>query len=178
MDCHQVLVSPGAPWTPPLAVKWRMSRGRPVVTRVSWGNAGAPHPACPPCEEVPEAIATLVAQILSMLKGQEAKPSLSLADIRALSPFQRAVLRATHAIPWGQTTTYGRLAHAIGRPGAMRAVGRALSANPFPLIVPCHRVVCSDGRLGGFSGPAGMKRRLLLTEGLGMDDSGKVIGLR
>jgi methylated-DNA-[protein]-cysteine S-methyltransferase len=85
-------------------------------------------------------------------------------DLRGVSAFQEAVLGAVRRIPWGQVRTYGEVARGIGRPGAVRAVGNALHRNPFPLVVPCHRVVREGGRLGGYAcGPA-MKRRLLAVE--------------
>jgi methylated-DNA-[protein]-cysteine S-methyltransferase len=81
------------------------------------------------------------------------------------SSFDRAVWKKTRAIPCGETRTYGEIARAIGRPGAARAVGGALSRNPIPLIVPCHRVVGAGGRPGGFSSGAALKRWLLSLEG-------------
>ena len=81
------------------------------------------------------------------------------------TPFQMAVWRALVGIPFGATTTYGRLAAQLGKPGAARAVGQAVGANPVAVLVPCHRVVGANGRLGGyFWGPA-CKRRLLRWEG-------------
>jgi AraC family transcriptional regulator of adaptative response/methylated-DNA-[protein]-cysteine methyltransferase len=80
------------------------------------------------------------------------------------TPFQRAVWSAARAIPAGETRTYAAIARAIGRPGTARAVGRALGANPVPLLVPCHRVVASDGTLGGFTGGLDLKARLLALE--------------
>jgi methylated-DNA-[protein]-cysteine S-methyltransferase len=77
--------------------------------------------------------------------------------------FARQVLHACRQIGLGRTTTYAGLAARIGRPGAARAVGTALAANPIPLIIPCHRVLRSDGGLGGFSAPGGTatKQKLL-----------------
>lgn len=86
-------------------------------------------------------------------------------DLSAATPFQRAVWQATRQIPYGQTRSYGWLAAKAGRPRAARAVGQAVAANPWPLIVPCHRVVSSDGRLGGYGGGLDMKERLLRLEG-------------
>ena len=86
-------------------------------------------------------------------------------DLSATTPFQRAVWQATREIPYGQTRSYGWLAARVGRPRAARAVGQAMAANPWPIIVPCHRVVSSDGRLGGYGGGLDMKERLLLLEG-------------
>jgi len=91
-----------------------------------------------------------------------------LSDV-AIDPggtaFQRAVWRAARAIPSGRTRTYAELAATVGRPGAARAVGQALGANPVPLLVPCHRVVAADGALGGFTGGIALKERLLALEG-------------
>ena len=82
--------------------------------------------------------------------------------------FTRSVYVATSTIPRGKVATYGAIAKAIGRPKAARAVGQALGANPQPIVVPCHRVVRSDGTLGGYSGTGGVrtKARLLDREGV------------
>ncbi len=87
-------------------------------------------------------------------------------DEAGLSPFVRRVLSSCRAIAYGQTRSYGQLAAAAGSPAAARAVGNCMAANRFPLIVPCHRVVGADGRLGAFSAPGGivMKKRLLSME--------------
>ena len=81
--------------------------------------------------------------------------------------FNRRVFAVTRTVPPGETTSYGELAARIGEPGAAQAVGRALGQNPFPIVVPCHRVVAADGRLTGFSAPGGIdtKRRMLELEG-------------
>lgn len=77
--------------------------------------------------------------------------------------FRRAVWKACSRIPYGQTVSYAELAELAGKPGAARAVGTAMRTNPLPIIVPCHRVLRSDGSLGGYSAPDGvrLKRRLL-----------------
>lgn len=79
------------------------------------------------------------------------------------------VWQACAAIPHGQTRSYGDLARAVGRPGAARAVGVAMRRNPCPIVVPCHRVVRSDGSIGGYSGREGVafKHQLLAIEGVG-----------
>jgi methylated-DNA-[protein]-cysteine S-methyltransferase len=83
-----------------------------------------------------------------------------------LSFFAGRVLDACRDIKFGQTISYGRLAEKIGKAGAARAVGGALAKNPLPLIIPCHRVVCADGKIGGFSaaGEVTVKKRLLELE--------------
>lgn len=84
-------------------------------------------------------------------------------DLSACTPFQRSVLKACRKIPYGETATYGQLAHRSGSPRAARAVGSVMAGNRVPLIVPCHRVVPTSGALGGFSAPGGIgtKQRLL-----------------
>ena len=81
------------------------------------------------------------------------------------TPFQKKVWRAISAIPKGKTMTYKELAKKIGRPKAVRAVGNAVGANPCAPFIPCHRVIRSDGRLGGYSGRGGIKaKRALLAK--------------
>jgi len=84
------------------------------------------------------------------------------------SAFQQRVLRAVSAIPYGQVRTYQFIAKQIGNPKAARAVARALATNPFLLVIPCHRVIRSDGKLGGYRGGLKMKRRLLKSEGVSL----------
>jgi len=83
--------------------------------------------------------------------------------------FQQAVWEQLAAIPFGETSTYGALARAIGRPGASRAVGAANGANPLPIVLPCHRVVGADRTLTGFGGGLPIKRQLLTLEGLRLE---------
>jgi methylated-DNA-[protein]-cysteine S-methyltransferase len=87
-------------------------------------------------------------------------------DLSSGTAFQRKVWRALTKIPYGQTRSYAWVARAIGAPKALRAVGTACGANPVPLIIPCHRVIASDGSLGGFGGGLRLKRRLLRLEGV------------
>lgn len=79
--------------------------------------------------------------------------------------FQRAVWDSLRQIPYGEQRTYGDIAHSIGRPKAVRAVGAANGRNPIPIIVPCHRVIGSNGTLTGFAGGLALKRELLALEG-------------
>lgn len=87
-------------------------------------------------------------------------------DWGAMAPFQRAVLEATAAVPFGALDTYAGIARKIGKPGATRAVGNALGRNPIPVIVPCHRIVRSDATLGGYTGGLQIKQHLLSLEGV------------
>lgn len=94
-------------------------------------------------------------------------PSHIEQKMKTYPPFYQAVWRACAQIPKGKVATYGDIAKKIGNPGAARAVGMALAANPFAPTVPCHRVVRSDGSLGGYSGRGGVatKKRMLEREG-------------
>ena len=92
--------------------------------------------------------------------------------LSGMTEFERAVLTATLEIPKGKVSTYKRVAERIGRPNAYRAVGNALHKNPLPPIIPCHRVIRSDGFIAGDEKSAETRRRLLIDEGV------KVIGRR
>ncbi len=83
----------------------------------------------------------------------------------AVSDFTKIVLSAVQEVEWGATITYGQLAAKIGRPSAVRAVASALGRNPYPFIIPCHRVIASDGSIGGYAWGRELKRALLAHEG-------------
>lgn len=105
------------------------------------------------------------------------RPGRLPVDLGRLTPFQATVLRTTATIPRGEVRPYGWVAKEIGRPGAVRAVGTALATNPVPLIIPCHRVVRSDGTFGDYSlGDPENKRILLAAEGLDVDDFSRLAG--
>jgi O-6-methylguanine DNA methyltransferase len=84
------------------------------------------------------------------------------ADLSNRTPFQQKVLNTVREIPYGQVVTYSELAKRIGDPNAFRAVGQALRRNPVPLVIPCHRVIHSDGTLGGYGGAIGSERKIKL----------------
>jgi methylated-DNA-[protein]-cysteine S-methyltransferase len=98
--------------------------------------------------------------------GKRKTFSIGLAVDERGTPFQRAVWRALQAIPCGETKTYADVAASVGRPKAVRAVGAAVGMNPWTILVPCHRVVGTDGALTGFAGGLGRKRWLLEHEGV------------
>ncbi len=114
-------------------------------------------------------------KIERFVSGEPVGFSLRYFDTAQLYHFQKRVLLLEKEIPCGRVTTYGRLAKKLGTPRAARAVGTALSRNPFPIVIPCHRTIRSDGSLGGFSGGLRLKRQLLELEGVRFDKSGKVI---
>jgi methylated-DNA-[protein]-cysteine S-methyltransferase len=107
-----------------------------------------------------------VSQIVAYLNGQRHDFDIPI-DWSVLDTFHARVLRVVHAIPYGQTRTYGDIAKELGLVNGARAVGRANATNPMPLVIPCHRVVGSDGRLHGYGGPGGVttKAWLLQMEG-------------
>jgi methylated-DNA-[protein]-cysteine S-methyltransferase len=105
-------------------------------------------------------------QVLEYLDGKRTTFDLPL-DMSRMSEFQRRVLNTALKIPRGKVLTYGDVAKAIGKPHASRAVGQALGHNPVPIVIPCHRVLGSDGSLHGYSGGGGVKTKawLLRLEG-------------
>ncbi len=115
---------------------------------------------------VPDAVRAAAAAIAALLDGERIDLRGVVLDERGIDPFRRSVYAAAREIPPGVTASYGDIARAIGKPDAPRAVGHALGENPFPVIVPCHRVLSSSGALHGFSAPGGIvtKRRMLEIE--------------
>ncbi|HEY4704215.1 MAG TPA: methylated-DNA--[protein]-cysteine S-methyltransferase [Thermoplasmata archaeon] len=113
----------------------------------------------------PQAVSTPVARDLARyFSGESVDFGRYDVDLSGYTEFERKVYAATRRIPPGEVRTYGDIARAIGKPGASRAVGNALGKNPACIVIPCHRVVASDG-LGGFTGGLAWKRRLLHLEG-------------
>lgn len=106
----------------------------------------------------------IVRELREYAEGKRRQFTLSL-DWSQVKPFQREVLRVTDSIRFGETRTYAWVAQQIGKPRAARAVGRALATNPIPIILPCHRVLGSDGGLHGYGGGLPLKRKLLELEG-------------
>jgi methylated-DNA-[protein]-cysteine S-methyltransferase len=104
-------------------------------------------------------------QIIAYFEGKAARFDTPLI-LGSLPSFTRKVLAACRKIPSGKTASYSQLAGMIGKPRASRAVGSALARNPIPLIIPCHRVIHSDGSLGNFSafGGTGTKKKLIILE--------------
>ena len=115
----------------------------------------------------PDAVRSAVRGVVALLDGEPRDLREVVLDESGLEPFARHVYAATRAIGPGAVATYGEIARAVGDPGAARAVGATLRANPYPVIVPCHRVLAADGALHGFSAPGGIatKRRMLELEG-------------
>jgi methylated-DNA-[protein]-cysteine S-methyltransferase len=145
---------------------------------VRWSEAGItavllPSRSVPPGPAIESALGLpgFVRRAVEGMVGLMGGEPLDLRDIpldeRGIDEFRRAVYAATRHVGPGTTRTYGEIARAIGRPDAAREVGAALARNPFPIVVPCHRVVAANGALTGFSAPGGLatKRRMLELEG-------------
>lgn len=115
---------------------------------------------------VPPGIAAAIEAIAGLLRGEARDLREIVLDTADTAAFALRVYAAAREIPPGATVGYGELARRIGEPGAARAVGRALGANPWVIVVPCHRVLAAGERPGGFSAPGGVatKRRLLEIE--------------
>lgn len=112
--------------------------------------------------------------IRRILGGRTFEYNLSVLNLEACTDFQRRVLLEDRKIPRGRASTYGKIAGRVGQPKGARAVGSALAANPLPLLIPCHRVVRSNGELGGFQSGPQMKKALLELEGVRFDPAGRV----
>jgi methylated-DNA-[protein]-cysteine S-methyltransferase len=112
----------------------------------------------------PRAIDPARRQLASYFEGELREFDLPL-DLRPYAEFQRTVLEHLARVPYGSTTTYGTLAADAGRPRAARAVGTVMNRNPIPIVLPCHRVVGSNGKLVGYAGGLGRKELLLRLEG-------------
>jgi methylated-DNA-[protein]-cysteine S-methyltransferase len=162
-------------------IVWKKTEDRPKVQRVFLPNAktqlidrihadfaGSKAASC-------DSVLELGEQIQRFLKGEPVKFGLEIAALETCSSFQRRVLLAEYGIPRGWISTYGRISKSLGIAKGARAVGRVLSRNPFPIIIPCHRAIRSNGELGGFQGGLRMKRVLLEHEGVCVSNEGKVL---
>lgn len=116
-------------------------------------------------EHNPERVSDLIEQLTAYFNGE--RPYFKFAlDYGSATPFQIAVWEVTRSIPYGETRSYAWVAEKIGKKAAVRAVGGALGKNPLPIIIPCHRVLASNGSLCGFRGGIEMKKHLLKLEKL------------
>ncbi len=131
-------------------------------------------------ETPPSSVALLIASLRQYFAGERVDFSAVTIDLSEdVDPFHRRVYDVARTVDWGHTVTYGDIARGLGQPDA-REVGQALSRNPVPIVVPCHRVVGSGNKLGGFSAPGGQatKERLLTLEGVHVgDDAPRLPGL-
>ena len=116
----------------------------------------------------PPEVQRVIDRLVALLRGEASDFSTIALDMDEVPAFHRRVYEAARAIPAGMTLSYGDIAARVGAPGAARAVGQALGRNPFPIIVPCHRVLAAGGKIGGFSAQGGVatKRCMLAIEGV------------
>ena len=115
----------------------------------------------------PPSVQRALEGVVALLGGETADLSGVALDMDGVPPFERRVYDVARTIPPGATSSYGEIAARLGAPGEARAVGQALGQNPFPIVVPCHRVLAAGGKIGGFSANGGIatKLRLLSIEG-------------
>lgn len=130
-------------------------------TRATLARTGAREASPPP------AIATAIALITQHCAGSAADLDSITLDMTDVPDFYREVYAYARRIPSGRTVSYGAIASSLGKPGAARAIGQAMGKNPFPIVVPCHRVLAANHATGGFSAPLGLttKAALLAAEG-------------
>jgi methylated-DNA-[protein]-cysteine S-methyltransferase len=159
---------------------WRRTSGRPPVVRIflprkQGAVLAAIRRTFPGIKAASNAATKRLAfKIGRYLEGSLVDFTLDELDMSVCSPFQRQVLTRLHRVPRGKVVSYGGLAELVGHAGAARAVGMAMARNPFPPVIPCHRVVRSGGDLGGFGGGLPLKQALLAMEGVAFVASGKV----
>lgn len=152
---------------------------------IAWGNRGIVGVQLPErsegetrarllrrCGDAREATPSTEAQhaiegIVALMRGEPRDLSDVVLDVEGVPEFHRRVYEIARQIPAGTTLTYGDVATRLGDAGSARAVGQALGLNPFPIVVPCHRVLAASGKMGGFSANGGVatKRRMLMIEG-------------
>jgi methylated-DNA-[protein]-cysteine S-methyltransferase len=164
-----------------VCVVWHVSNNLPRIVHVLFSKPGHsaenqaselyPNSRTSSCAEID----TIAISIKAYLEGENIKFSLNVVNLSQCSKFQQSVLHASYSIPRGSVSTYQLVAASLGIPKGARAVGNALANNPFPFIVPCHRVISSNRHIGGYGGGIEMKQALLEREGIGFDHAGRVI---
>lgn len=112
----------------------------------------------------PAEVEPVIAEVRAHFAGKAVDYGQVKLDSTGIHAFERAVYAAARSIPFGETRTYGAVAALVGDPAAAQAVGQALGRNPWPIVVPCHRVTAADGRTGGFSAAGGVTTKLRLLE--------------
>lgn len=154
----------GVAWSESGLTRLQLPESDPDATeRRLRGSAAAPQ-----CDEPPRRIARVIADVQRYLGGANVNFASVPLDLTSAAPFHRKVYDAARSVGWGQTVSYGDLARLAGSPAAARAVGQALARNPVAIIIPCHRILASGGKLGGFSAFRGRtaKECLLALEGV------------
>jgi methylated-DNA-[protein]-cysteine S-methyltransferase len=168
------------PWTfGEVGLVWRTGAGSSGICRILLPDAGRSmtekiREAFPGAAPRAEKRDKICLQIRDFLSGKAVDFVLEDLDFGVVKGFARRVLRKDGKIPRGRVMSYGGLAESVGVAGGARAVGNVMAGNPFPLVIPCHRVIRSDGSLGGFGGGLPMKRALLEMEGVRFNPKGRV----
>ncbi len=153
----------GVAWGPGGIVGMHLPEGRESQTRARLARL---HPGALETTPPPE-VERALGQVAALLSGEPIDLSAIPLDMATVPPFHRRVYEVARTIPAGATLSYGEIAERLGSRGLSRAVGQALGRNPFPIVVPCHRVLAAGGRVGGFSAAGGIttKLNLLAIEG-------------
>ena len=153
----------GVAWSEAGVVGIQLPEPRETATRARLlrRHRGAAEAAPPP------AVRRAIEDMARLLGGERLDLSDVVLDMDGVPEFHQRVYEVARSIPPGATLSYGQIARRLGDPGSARAVGQALGENPFPIVVPCHRVLAAGGRMGGFSAPGGVttKVRMLAIEG-------------
>lgn len=128
-------------------------------------------------DDPPPQIKQLIDEIQRFATGERVDFSSAVLDLSKVGPIDREIQIAARSIGWGTTATYGDLARQTGTPGDARGVGQAMSRNPMPIVIPCHRVLAKGNKLGGFSAYGGTvtKERLLALEGVRVGDDAPLL---
>ena len=143
---------------------------------ISWGPNGIVGVRLPgrrspasASDTIPSSVRSATDGIVRLLQGESVDLSDVQLDMANVPALHQRVYEVARSVPPGSTITYGDIAKRLGDHGLAREVGQALAKNPFAIVVPCHRVVASNGKLGGFSAPGGLKtkQRMLAIEGVG-----------
>ena len=132
------------------------------LRRIEFKSGKRAHPPDPAWQEDPRPLKDTIRQLRAYFAGKLETFELRLAPEG--TPFQQTVWRRLCGIPYGETISYGELARRVGNPKASRAVGLANGSNPIPIIIPCHRVIGSNGKLTGYGGGLPIKEKLLALE--------------
>ena len=148
----------GIAWSARGVAGVQLPEGSERDTRARLGRRFPEAREAPPPAPVQRAIDGVVA----LLRGEDGRLETVALDMDGVPPFHRRVYEVARTIPPGTTLSYGEVAARMGAPGAARDVGQALGQNPFAIIVPCHRVLAANGRVGGFSARGGVRTKLRL----------------
>ena len=152
----------GVAWSDAGVTRFQLPEASPEATEKRLRGS----PDGPSRQAPPPAVAHAIADLQRYFAGKKVDFTVVEVDLEGVPPFYVRVYEIARQIGWGETATYGELAARVGSPGAARGVGQALSRNPVAVIIPCHRILASGNKVGGFSAFGGSvsKERLLALE--------------